>query len=342
MKLTKIAQDFSLELYFPNDELKKDYTISSFAPLAQALESDLSFLVNKRFLAEAKKSKAQVLIVEQPISELLKAQVVSKQPKLIAAKMSQIFAKEKKVFKGQSPLAFVSPKASVSSETSLYPYCYIDDGASISQGCVIYPYAYIGENCRIGSKCIIYPGAVLMDGVELGSRSIIHSGAVIGSDGFGFEPGADRIEKFAQTGSVSIGSQVEIGALCTVNRATFNRTKIDDGCKLDSQVHVGHNVEIGKDSMLCGQVGLAGSTKIGRRFIAAGQVGIGPGLEISDHVTIGPKSGVIKSIFEKGEYLGMPAMPASIWRRQVTFLKKLPEIFKNFKKIENFFSHRKS
>ena len=178
--------------------------------------------------------------------------------------------------------------------------------------------------------------------IYIGAHTIIHSGAVIGSDGFGFEPSHEKIEKFMQIGSVQIGKNVEVGALCTIDRATFKKTKVGDGCKLDSQVHIGHNVDLGENSMLCGQVGLAGSSKIGKRFIAAGQVGIGPGLKIADHVTIGPKSGVIKSIEEKGDYIGMPAIQASIWRRQVLFLKKLPDIFKNIKLIQKLILKKES
>lgn len=335
MQLLDLSKSLGVEIFYPSEELKRDYQISNLSSLSEACESDLIFLVSSSYLEQAKKSKAKVVLVGKIFSDLLKVQIVCKNPKLIAAKLSQAFANNKKINYGHSSLAHISSTASIDKNSKLYPFCYIAEDAKINHGCVIHPHAYIGERSILHDNVTVYPGAVIMDGVEVGANTIIHPGAVIGSDGFGFEPSQKKIEKFVHTGSVNIGTNVEVGALCTIDRATFSKTKVGDGCKLDSQVHIGHNVNLGENSMLCGQVGIAGSSNIGKRFVAAGQTAIGPGLEITDNVIVGPKSGVTKSLKEPGEYIGMPVLPANTWRRQVALLKKIPEMFKRLRVIEN-------
>jgi UDP-3-O-[3-hydroxymyristoyl] glucosamine N-acyltransferase len=157
----------------------------------------------------------------------------------------------------------------------------------------------------------------------------------LGADGFGFAPTKEGLEKIPQRGKVVLEDEVEVGALTTIDRATFEETRIRKGSKLDSHVHVGHNVDLGERSMLSAFTGIAGSTKIGKGFIAAGQAGVGPGLEIGDHIVVGAQAGLVTSESEPGEYFGMPASRGKHWHKQMLALKQLPELLKTVKKLEH-------
>ena len=174
-----------------------------------------------------------------------------------------------------------------------------------------------------------------MEGSIVGKNATIHAGSVVGGDGFGFHPTDHGIEKMTQRGHVVIEEHVEMGPLATVDRATFDSTRIGRGSKLDSHVHIGHNVQIGENSILCGQVGISGSAHIGKNFIAAGKAGVTPGIHISDNVTLGAKTGVIKNIERSGNYMGFPAQPSFQWRQMVALLKRLPATYKTLTKIQN-------
>ena len=335
LKVKDLAKYLGATLYPPkNCEYDLDMRVTNLAPLDTAKVGDVSFLTNPKMRAAAQGSKASVMITPYLYEEIEAIQLVHKNPRAAMTLTSQLFYKPSHSFSGISDLAYVHPSAKVAQEAVLYPFSYVDKNAVIGPGTVVYPQVYIGVGCVIGMDVVLNPGAVLMEGTRIGDRVIVHGGAVLGGDGFGFEPYEEEILKVPQIGSVDIEDEVEIGPLCTIDRATFNKTIVGKGSKLDSQVHIGHNVELGPHSMLCGQVGIAGSTKIGKGFIAAGQSAIGPGLEVADKVVLGPKSGLTQSQKEPGEYMGMPIVPSGEWRRQAMALKKLPELLKKIKKLE--------
>jgi UDP-3-O-[3-hydroxymyristoyl] glucosamine N-acyltransferase len=144
----------------------------------------------------------------------------------------------------------------------------------------------------IADDCLLYAQVTIREDVIIGNRGIIHSGTVIGSDGFGFVPYERGIFKIPQIGTVEIGDDVEIGANCTIDRATTGRTKIGNGTKLDNLVHIAHNVQIGSNCMLTGQVGIAGSTRVGDRVIMGGQSGSAGHVTIGSGVTVAARGAV--------------------------------------------------
>ncbi|MFK7827436.1 MAG: UDP-3-O-(3-hydroxymyristoyl)glucosamine N-acyltransferase [Oligoflexales bacterium] len=335
MKIQELAAYLGASLQIPKGrEELVNLDIVDLAPIDVAEEGHVTFLTNPRMTHEVKDSKASVIIIGEALESVPMAQIVCKNPRLAMTLASQLFYETKHSFSGRSNMAFIHPDAQVHETAVIYPLAYVGPRAVVEKGCYVYPNVYIGEDCSVGENTVIYPSAVLMHGTKLGSKVIIHAGAVLGGDGFGFTPSAEGNVKIPQKGTVRIEDDCEIGPLATIDRATFAQTILKKGAKLDSQVHIGHNVELGEHSMLCGQVGVAGSTRIGKRFVAAGQAAVGPGLEIGDNVVLGPKAGLTQSQKDPGEYMGMPVVPSLDWRKQAIAIKKLPDLIKKVNQLE--------
>ena len=333
MNVLDLADKIEATLYNPGN-LPLDLTIHKLAPTDTATSKDITFLTSSKYLEPLHRSKAAAVILQTPLPDCKKIQLIHDHPQLAMADVAHLFCNKSHSFFGQSHLASTHSSTDIHKTATLYPFCYIDKYAKIGANCIIYPHVYIGPHCQVGEHTIIYPNAVIMEQTKIGQRVIIHGGSTIGSDGFGFVPHTKGIKKVPQTGNVIIEDDVEIGALSTIDRATFNSTIIKKGCKLDSQVHIGHNTQVGEHSMLCGQVGIAGSSKIGKRFIAAGQSGVGQGIHITDHVTLASKGGISKDIPHAGSYSGMPANPILSWRKQIVALKQLPNLLNTIKGLK--------
>lgn len=343
MNLKEIAEKIGANIYCADGTRNLDSVeINAIKPLQDAGEGDLSFITSARWFHLVKDKVSERLrigeitavIVGKEDPEMGSIQLVHNDPRKAMALTSQLFHKVEHSQTGVSEQAWIHQAAKIESGAIIYPYAFIDDGAEVKKGVVIYPFVSIGKGCIVDEGTVIYSSAVLMYGTKVGKRCIIHGGAVLGGDGFGFTPSSDGMVKIPQVGHVVIEDDVEIGPLATIDRAAFDKTIVRRGCKLDSQVHIGHNVDLGEHSMLCGQVGIAGSTKIGRRFIAAGQSGIGPSLEICDSVVLGPQTGLVKSVTEPGEYMGLPPLPMKQWRRNAVSLQKITELNKKVRDLE--------
>jgi UDP-3-O-[3-hydroxymyristoyl] glucosamine N-acyltransferase len=333
MNLQILAEKIKATIYNPHKKPEPS-KLTGLAPLERANKSEVSFFTHLRFMDDLRNTQAAAVIVKSAVEDADVIQLVHPNPQAAMALVGQMFFKWTHSFSGQSPLAYIHPEAKVAESVTLYPYAFIDKGAVIEDNVVIYPYVFIGEDCQIGAGSLLFPGCVIMARTEIGAGAIIHGGAVLGGDGFGFAPARERLEKIPQTGKVVIEKDVEIGSLTSIDRATFDETLIKQGSKLDSHVHVGHNVEVGEESMLCAMVGIAGSTTIGKRFIGAGQAAIGPGLTLGENIVVGGKAGVVNNLSEAGEYHGMPAIPAQEWRRQAILLRRLPEMYKTIQRLE--------
>ncbi len=207
-------------------------------------------------------------------------------------------------------------------------------GAVIGAGCVIYPNCVIEKDAVIGDRTVLYSGAVIRERCIVGSDCIIHSGAVIGSDGFGFYQKSGNTIKIPQTGIVEIGNSVEIGANCTIDRATVFKTQIGDHTKLDNLVHIAHNVKLGKKCFIAAQAGISGSVVIGDRVMILGQAGIADHISIPDDTIIMPQSGIPNDIKKPGAFFGTPARPVKEHHRINAALKYLPELLKRVKRLE--------
>ncbi len=332
MNLLELASHIGAEIHAPA-ETDLSRPLTGMQTVENASDSEVTFLTNPRFREKLDSTRAAAVILAERIDGLPLSQLVHRNPYAAMAKASRLFFQYEHAFSGQSELAFIHPKAKVHPSATVYPFAYIDADSEVSEGCIIYPHCYIGVKAKIGDRSILFAGATVMFGCEVGRDNLLQPGSVIGGDGFGFAPTRDGIEKVAQIGAVRLAEDVEIGSNTTVDRGGFNDTTLARGCKLDSHVHVGHGSQMGEYSMICGLGGLAGSVKTGKRYIGAGHSGVAPGLELPDNVTAGAMCGIISPITEPGEYIGMPAVPASDWRRQTVATAKLPELLKTIRNL---------
>jgi UDP-3-O-[3-hydroxymyristoyl] glucosamine N-acyltransferase len=222
-------------------------------------------------------------------------------------------------------MAYVAPDAVVDPTATVLPFAAVMSGAKIGARSVLYPGVYVGRGASVGNDTELRAHVVVEAFVEVGDRVLVHGGTVLGADGFGFAPGPKGLEKIPQTGRVIIGHDVEVGALCTVDRGALEDTVVGSGTKLDSHVHVGHGVTIGQHSILCAFVGIAGSAHIGSGVVLGGHVGVSNKVRIADGIQVGAMAGVTKDLAEKGTYMGFPAGPAGEWRRQIAGARRMPE-----------------
>ncbi len=236
--------------------------------------------------------------------------------------------------------ASISPKASVSSTAKLGENVFIGDFVSIGDGCTIgdgvtiHPNVVIYHEVRIGAGTVIHSGAIIRERIEIGAGGLIQPNAVIGADGFGYIPDpAEGIRAVPQVGMVRLGAKVDIGANACVDRGAFSDTILGQGTKLDNLVQIGHNVRVGSYTIICGGTVVAGSTEIGNQVTIGGNSAIAGHIKIHDKVRLAGHSAATSTL-EKGDYGGFPAMPVSVWRRQVASLRKLPELFSRAGRIK--------
>ena len=231
-------------------------------------------------------------------------------------------------------LALFNPRKNMFPER-IHPSAVISSSASIAPSAIIGAQCFIGDDVGIGEDSVIHPGAVIYDGTVIGKNVIIGAGTVIGFDGFGYAPGSDgNFGKIPQIGNVIIEDDVEIGALCTIDRATVSHTIIRRGAKLDNLIHIAHNVEIGENTMIAAQTGISGSATIGKRNQIAGQVGMIGHITTADDVIVIAQSGVSKSLTKPGSYFGAPAKEFRTALRQEGALRQLPELLEKVKELE--------
>ena len=283
--------------------------VDNLKTIQDANDSSLSFVANQKYSKYLSSSKALAFIVHPNTIDGIDEgnYLVTDDPYLAFAKASSLFSSN--LIKQN--IGSVHPTATVFPETNL------------GKNVVIGPNVYIGPNCSIGDFSSIRANSSLVSDVQVGSNTHVHNGAVLGSDGFGYAPSKDGYIKIEQLCSLIIGSDVEIGAGCTIDRGALGDTHIHDGVKLDNQVHIAHNVELGSHSAIAACCAIAGSTVIGKNFKMGGLSGVLGHLNIADNVTVGAHTLITKSIKESGEYIGiMPAQKPKDWAKSSIFIKR--------------------
>lgn len=310
------------------------------ATLSSAGPEDLSFFSDSRYAEQARGSRAGAVIAREADASMLPpdcALLVCDDPYRGFAALSREVAA--RLYPPELPgihvTAVVDPEARIGDSVSIGPRAVIGPGASIGAGAVIGAGVVLGARVTVGASTRIYPGTVFYDGCTIGARCIVHSGAVIGADGFGFAAAGGAWEKIPQLGSVVIGDDVEIGANTTIDRGALDDTVIGDGCKLDNQIQIAHNVRIGEGCALAGCVGVAGSAVIGRRCRIGGGAGILGHIEICDDVTVSAMTFVTRSIRQPGFYTGVfPLMENAEWERAAAVVRRLPELRARLRRLE--------
>lgn len=198
----------------------------------------------------------------------------------------------------------------------------------------LYPGVVIGNRCSIGDDTIIHANVSIYDDCSIGSRVIIHAGSVIGADGFGFVADEEGHQvKVLQLGRVIIEDDCEVGANCSIDRGGFSDTVLRRGVKLDNLIQVGHNTDIGEDTVVAALAGFSGGTRIGRRCVIAGQAGTNEHITIGEGSTIMGRTTVTKSV-PAGSVLAGMAQDYKVWRRCQVLYSKLPEMAERLKRLE--------
>ncbi len=256
-------------------------SIRSARPVAEAGPGDITFIENDRFAKLLRSSPASAAIVGPHFStgrndgeQSLAVIEVDDPMSAFLTVRTHLIGEQKPRWIGVHPQACVAPTAQIGQDVAIHPFAYVGDGALIGDGTTLHPGAVIGDGCKLGRDCIIHPNAVLYQNVTLGDRVEIHAGSVLGGDGFGYRQVDGRHVKIPHSGRLEVDNDVEVGANSTIDRATFETTRIGEGTKIDNLVMIGHNNQIGRHNLLCGQVGISGSCKTGDYVVMAGQAGI--------------------------------------------------------------------
>ena len=309
--------------------------VSDVAPIESAEARHLSFVTEEKYLSYLHTTKAGVVLITRSLVEgKLKfpegegeaggAFILVENARGAMAQLLTIVSKAMNPPKtGVEQPSFVAEGVEIPADAYVGAFAYIGRNVRLGKGVQIYPNVYIGENVTIGDNTILYAGVKVYARCVIGAGCILHAGVVVGSDGFGFEPDAQGVNrKIPQIGNVIIEDDVEIGANTTIDRAMMGSTVIRKNAKLDNLIQIGHNVEVGESSFLCAQVGIAGSSQVGAHCVLAGQVGVAGHIEIADNCIFGAQTGVPNSIRKAGTYMGYPAIDAALWRRAVVRFKQ--------------------
>jgi UDP-3-O-[3-hydroxymyristoyl] glucosamine N-acyltransferase len=325
-KVTEIAKFLKGEVV--GDE---NITISNVSKIEEGKPGTLAFLANLKYENFLYSTEASVVLVNKNFvaKENVNATLIKvDDPYQAFASLLDLYIQAKTMLKtGVEQPSFIDPSASVGEGMYVGAFAYIGKNSKIGNNAKIYPQVYIGDDVTIGDDCIFYAGAKIYSDTVIGNRCIIHSGAVIGSDGFGFAPLENgNYKKIAQIGNAVLEDDVEIGANTTIDCGTMDSTIIRKGSKIDNLVQVGHNCEVGENTVIAAQSGMAGTSKVGKNCKFGGQVGLAGHLTIGDNVYIGAQSGVAKSVKGNQVILGSPAMEIKEAIKAITVYKNLPKL----------------
>lgn len=313
-----------------------DHLVHGLATLQDASVDQLSFLANsqyRKYLADT--NAAAVLLTDADAEGFKGNALIVTNPYLMYARLSHLFDPKPK-----SP-AGIHSSAVIAEDAFIDPTASVAAGVVVEAGAHIGPRVTLGAQCFVGARCVIGAGGwlaarvTLYHDVTVGERVVIQSGAIIGSEGFGFAAEQGRWEKIAQIGGVVIGDDVEIGANTTIDRGALSDTLIGNGVKLDNQIQIAHNVQIGDHTAMAACVGISGSTRIGKHCTIAGGVGMVGHIEICDDVFVSGMTMVTRSITEPGAYSSGTAMqPAADWRKSAARIRQLDTMAKRVQQLE--------
>ncbi len=309
--------------------------LTGFAPADSAKKGELTFAENETYFARADQSAAAAILVAGPFSSANgKTLIQVANARVAFAQVLPLFFPEPVFAPGVHPTAVVAASAQVDASAHIGPHCVVGERAKIGPGAVLQAGDFVGDDSVLGEGSRLFPNVTLYARSVLGRRVRIHAGTVVGADGFGYVMDQGEHRKVPQVGSVIIHDDVEIGSNVTIDRAALGATVIGKGTKIDNLVQIAHNVTIGEHCIIVAQVGIAGSTKIGSHTTIAGQVGITGHLRIGDNVTIAAQSGVMNHIPEGQKWMGSPAQPDRIAKRQLLAVERLPELLRRVSELE--------
>ncbi len=312
-----------------------DLAISNARTLGDAQPGDITFVESAKHLSAWHTSKASAAVVPASVPVNGRPVIRVVDPLMAFVNIVQHLRARPAESPGDvSPSAHVHPSAILAPGVSVGPFAVIGEGVEVGANSTIHAGVVIGRFCKIGSEVTMHPRVVLYDDCVIGDRVTLHAGVVIGADGFGYRTVRGTQQKVPQLGSVEIEDDVEIGANSTVDRGTFGPTRIGAGTKIDNLVQIGHNCQIGRHNIFCGQVGVAGSCVTGDHVMLGGQVGVSDHLTIGARVGVGAQSGVTTDLPSDSQALGTPALPLQEQLRLHVNLRRLSDLRQDVKQIK--------
>ncbi|MDB4199315.1 UDP-3-O-(3-hydroxymyristoyl)glucosamine N-acyltransferase [Polaribacter sp.] len=312
--------------------------VSKLSKIEEGEKGSLTFLSNPKYNSYLYTTKASVAIVNK--SFVLEKEVKTTLIKVDDAyksfsKLLEFYNEVKNNKTGREQPNFIAVSSEIGENEYIGAFAYIGENVKIGNNVKIYPNTYIGDNTEIGDNTVIFSGVKIYSDTKIGKNCKIHSGTVIGADGFGFAPDEKgEFKAIPQIGNVSIEDNVDIGACCTIDRATLGATIIRKGVKLDNQIQIAHNVVIDVNTVIASQTGVSGSTKIGKNCMIGGQVGIAGHLKIGDNVKILGQTGVTKSLGDNQMVYGTPAINARDFNKSYVYFKNLPKVVSKINQLE--------
>jgi len=318
-----------------NPEVK----VNNVAKIEEAKNGTLAFLANPKYTKYIYTTEASIVLVNkdfEPENNISATLIKVDNAYESFAKLLELAEQAKPVKQGISSLAFIEKSAKIGDGVYIAPFVYIGENAVLEDNAKLFPHVFIDDNVTVMKNTTLNSGVKVYHECVIGENCIIHAGAVIGSDGFGFAPDENNVyRKIPQLGNVIIEDNVEVGSNTTIDRATMGSTYIRKGAKLDNLNQIGHNVEIGENTVIAAQSGIAGSTKVGKNCQFGGQSGIAPHIQIADGVKITPQAGIPNSIKEPGSIvMGTPAFNIRDFQRSFIVYKQLPDLYKRVKELE--------
>jgi UDP-3-O-[3-hydroxymyristoyl] glucosamine N-acyltransferase len=315
-----------------------DAEVYKLAKIEEGTEGSLTFLANTKYSNYLYTTNATIVIVNKSyeLENEVKATLIKVDDAYSSfSKLLEYYNQIKLMKSGIEQPSVISEGVTYGDDLYLGSFCYIGKNVRIGNNVKIYPNSFIGDNVTIGDNCVFFAGVRVYSETEIGNHVTIHSGSIIGSDGFGFAPQEDgSFTKIPQIGNVVIEDYVEIGSCSTVDRATLGTTFIRKGVKLDNQIQVAHNVEIGENTVIAAQTGIAGSTKIGKNCMIGGQVGIAGHITIGDRVKIQAQSGIGKSLKDGEVVQGSPAFNYGDFAKSFVHFRNLPKIVNEIEELK--------
>ena len=316
--------------------------ISRMAPLETAGTGDIAYVEHEKLFVVARTSKASCLIVSEDFvtaemerkGDTGRALIEVKRPKLAFAVMGGLLHPRKPLEPGIHHTAIIASSADIALTAFVGPHVSIGEYARIGSFTRIEAGVAVGANVTIGAECTLHPNVVIYDGVSIGDRVILHAGVCLGADGFGYVRDDMGYHKFPQIGTVVLEDDVELGAHTCVDRASLGQTRIGRGTKLDNQVHVGHNCDIGERVVIAAQTGISGSVVIEDEAVIGGQVGFGDHTRVLKGAVIGSKAGILPGkIVRPGVWWGIPVQPLDEYKRLNAHLGRLPQMREEIKEL---------